>query len=262
MSDYFNVNEFRASSSAFQWGEMVFTDYKTGCLRKILLQSKEQQATIDPKYGILGKINEDRHEARLISEGKKYIREFEFKTSIPSVPEVYFSGHMDFLLLENTFPVSVDELKSVTSKNVKRTVIKNGEYNTENLAQTVAYMGEAKVPKARLIYTFYEVDTNNNNYYATDERIFNVGVDDFGKITVDSKPTQFTFNDVLAHRVASAKVIRDSVVAQRPYRWELNFVSPCTFCAFKEACDKFDSGEIVGTDAYVSYAKSIKETGK
>lgn len=262
--DYFNPNEFRASSSAFMWGQTVFTDYKTGCLRKILIQSRNHQATIDPKYGILGKINEDRHEARLIKEGTKFLREVEFKSKVPMVPSINLSGHADFILIDplNINPYCVDELKSVTSKNVRRNVIKNGEYGTENLAQLVTYMAEAKVTKGRLIYTYYEQDTNNQQYYAVDERTFNVTIDDFGKIAVDSNPTQYSFNDVLAHRVAAARTIENGEVAQRPYRWELNFVSPCQWCPFKQACDKFDAGEIEGTDAFVEYAKTCSQGAK
>lgn len=261
MADYFNPNEFRASSSAFQWGDIVFTHYKTGCLRKILIQSRNHQAPINPKYTEIGAVNEDRHEVRLREEGKTFIREFDFKSTVPTVDGVTFSGHIDFLHTDGTNPTMVDELKSVTSKNVKREVIKNGMWVPENLAQTVGYMGEAKVSKGRLIYTYYEQDTNNQKWYALDERTFHVTVDDFGKVAVDSKPTQYSFYDVLSHRVSAAKVIKDGTVGPRPYRWELQFVSPCTWCPFKKACDKYDEGSIEGTDAFVDYAKqcSVEE---
>jgi hypothetical protein len=253
MGSYYAPNQFRLSSSAFQWGDITFTDYKTGCLRKILLQSLDIHATVESKYGALGSVNEDRHEQQLIASNEKYLREFEVLSTVASVPEISSSGHIDFLITDGTNPTRVDELKSVQSTNTRRNVIRNGEYVTENLAQLVAYMGEARVGKGRLIYSFYDKGK------VTEERIFNVSIDDFGKIWVDSRPTNFAFNDVVAHRVAAAKVIRDKTVASRPYRWELQFVSPCTWCVFKAACDAHDSSVSGGTDSFVEKAKQCLE---
>ncbi len=266
MADYFNPNEFRLSSSAFMWGDLVFTDYKTGCLRKILLQSRDINApyngvqTDDPDGTTLGDVNENRHIERLYREGhKKFLREVEFKRPIPQEPTITSSGHCDFIIANDINAAFVDELKSATSKNTRRNVIKNGEYSTENLAQIVAYMGEAKLVDGRLIYTYYEIDTNTGKYHAIDSRTFIVKIDDYGKIFVDGKATQWAFNDLIAHRVAAARVIRTGEVTQRPYRWELEWASPCKFCHFKDACDKFDSGEIEGDVAFVEYAKNLIE---
>lgn len=257
MGDYYRPNELRASSAAFAWGELVHTKYKTGCIRKILVQSRDVRPDIDEKYKIIGLQNEERHAARLTKEGRKFIREHEFNRPISNVPGINLSGHMDFLVHNGLTPAFVDELKSVSSKNVRRETIKNGNYSPENLAQLVTYMSEAKVANGRLIYTFYEQDTNNLNYYPTDERTFNVTIDDFGKIAVDLKPTQYHFNDVLAHQTLAARAIRDGTVGPRPYLWDMPFVSPCTYCPMKGACDKYDQGAIESTNAFVEYAKQL-----
>lgn len=264
MASYYNPNEFRLSSSAFQWGDLTFTDYKTGCLRKILLQSRNIDApftgvsTEDPDGTTLGDVNENRHVERLYNEGhKKFLREVEFKGKVPQEPTISYSGHCDFIIANDINPAFVDELKSATSKNTRRNVIKNGEYVTETLAQLLSYMGEAKLVNGRIIYTYYEQDTNTKTYHAIDARTFHVTVDDYGKVFVDKKATQWHYQDVIAHRVAAAKVIRSGQVAQRPYRWDTEWASPCKFCHFKDACDKFDSGEIEGDVAFVEYAKNL-----
>lgn len=249
MSAYYTPLQMRASSSAFQWGSIVHTTWKTGCLRKILIQSKGYESAIDSKYTILGKINEDRHEKRLQEKGLQYKKEVEFLRG-GSVAGTTFSGHVDFLILDsNGKPWWVDELKSVSSKNQYRKLIKQGDYNVENLAQLVAYMVEARVVLGRLIYTFYDEEK-----IAQDERIYKVDIDAFGRIFVGDDPTQFTVNDLLAHQYAAAKVILESTVfPDRPFRGESPFVGCCNYCPFSTACAKYEAGELSDSSEFVQY---------
>jgi hypothetical protein len=261
MADYHNPNEFRLSSSAFAWGDLVFTDYKSGCFRKILIQSRGVRDKIKPQYTELGALNEQRHEDRLKSEGQRYLREHAVGRGIAGGSGVTLSGHIDFLLYDRDGinAASVDELKSVSSTNTRRNVIKNGHYVTENLAQIVSYMAETRVQNGRLIYTYYQEGE------AVDERTFRVTLDEFGKIFVDSKATQFSYHDILSHQSKAAAVIKDGTVGPRPFRWEFQFVSPCTFCPYKQACDQYDAGAIEGAESFVKYAEQLlisKETEK
>lgn len=261
MADYYNANELRASSSAFQWGKLTFTDYKTGCLRKILIQSRAVQSPIQEKYAILGDLNEKRHEERIAASGKRYLREYGFKTPINIKgidQEITLSGHVDFVYIdENDKPYALDELKSVSSKNSYYRLIKSGTYLTENLAQTVNYMVNVKVTEARLIYTYYEAKKDTEEYQQKDERIYAVHIDDYGRVHIDGEPSRWTVYDQLAHRFAAARAIATETVAERPHLWDAVFASPCAYCPFAEACDKWDQGVIEGAAAFVEYSKSL-----
>ena len=253
MAAYYEPNQLRASSSAFQWGSLTFTTYKTGCLRKILVQSRNVQAPVAKKYGDLGSINEDRHATRLDALGVVYQREVAFKEDLGS--GVHLSGHADFVHYENGKTVGVDELKSVQSKNVRREVIKKGLYNVENLAQLVSYMSAMDVLQGRLIYSYYE--HVSDVWTCIDERIFAVTIDEHYRIFVDSKPTQYTVFDLYAHQKAAADVIATGRVADRPANWDAAFISPCGYCPFASACDAWDQNAIESKEAFVEHCKNL-----
>lgn len=254
MGAYYNPNELRASSSGFAWGRMIFTTYKTACLRKILVQSRGTESSINPKYTEIGAYNEERHERRLRDDGIHFIREQEFKTPVAGVPSITLSGHVDFVHLDDDgIATSLDELKSVSSPNSYRSIIKRGDYLIENLAQTVNYMVNVSVTKARLIYTYYEQKVQK------DERIFHVVIDDFGRIHVDGEPTRFTVHDQLAHRYAAANAIATGDVAQRPHLWDAPFASPCGYCPFASMCNDWDTGVIEDKEIFVNKCKGVSK---
>jgi hypothetical protein len=251
MAEYHIENNLRMSSSGFLWGTLVHTTYKTACLRKVLLQSQTIQGPVDSKYRDLGQKNEDRHAERLTKAGRRFQREVEFIRPTHSRPAVSTSGHCDFLVLHGEgSPWRIDELKSVSSQNVARKVIRDGSYPVENLAQTVRYMVEAKVVHGRFIYTQWKKGE------PVDERIFRLHIDDYGRIAVDDLPTQFVVYDLLAFEDAAAEVIEERIVWDRPFRGEIPFAGACHWCPFKTACDAWDAGSIKGTDAFVDFAKS------
>jgi hypothetical protein len=261
------VNTVRASSSAFMWGSLVMTDYKTGCLRKVLIQSHTPKSEIDEKYAIVGKLNEDRHQKVLESKGIDFDREVEFDR-VTSVEGIRFTGHADFILkTRHGLWYSVDELKSVQSTNVRRNVIKNGEYLTENLAQTVRYMMEARVITGRLIYTFWQKEKKKKGeeespdvWEAHEDRVFLVSIDDYGRIHVDGEPTKYTVQDLLAHENTAARCVKDSVIwPERPYRGEAPFVGCCNYCPHRFACNAFESGEVKDFESFLSYKQVSTE---
>lgn len=242
----------RSSSSAFAWGQQIFTDYKTGCLRWILISSHIPYE-LEAKYQIMGKVNEDRHEKTL--KGRQFTRELEVQRDSP-INGVSVRGHIDFLI-DDPDQLIVDELKHVQSKNVRRDVIRKGRPKTENLAQTVNYMWQARTTVGRLKYSFYEEDTNNQLYYCTEERTFDVRIDDFGRILIDGVATKFTIYDQLAHQAQAATALKEQKILQRPDGWQAPFVSPCAYCPAKSTCDLFDKGKIESTDAFVSTYKTV-----
>lgn len=252
--DYFIPDNIRASSSAFAWGRQVHTDYNTGCHRKMLLQSRQVQGSVPKKYERLGKINEDRFAARLDAQNVVYFREVEFQVPT-SVPGITVSGHIDFTIYKDGKPDFAIELKSVTGKTAIANVFKKGHWKTENLAQLVCYLSVMHLTQGQLIYTSYD-DAAAVDPQQIDQRIFDVSIDDFGKIFVNSNPTQYTVYDMWAHQEGAAAVIKSGAVSERPYRATVPFIGPCHFCDFKATCDAWDQGAIESANAFVEHAKS------
>ncbi len=246
----------RSSSSGFAWGELVFSHYKSSCLRWILISS-HRSYEIDSKYTRLGKINEDLHEEELLRKSSHYVRELEVTQPSPidGIPNV---GHIDFLVTPaDSKKLEVHELKHVQSKNVYREVIKKGLYIVDNLAQTVNYMLQAKTEYGLLKYSYYEKDE------LKDARYFDVAIDDFGRVNVDKKPTKFTVGDQLNHQRQAAMVLRDQTIAQRPYLGETPYVGACHWCPVSAACAQWDRGAIEGAVAFIELAKQqIEEKEK
>lgn len=242
----------RSSSSGFAWGDLIFSHYKSSCLRWILIQS-HMPYEIDKKYSVLGKENEDRHQQELIDKDLVFKRELEVEKKLPWY-NMTQRGHIDFLVYEDE-PV-VHELKHVQSPNVYREVIKKGLYVTDNLAQCVNYMLHAKTQRGLLKYSYYK-----KGVYET-EREFKVTIDDFGRIHVDKKPTKFTVQDQLCHQRQGARVLSEQLVAQRPYLGETPYVGACHWCPMSAVCTRYDSGAIEGTQSFIELAKQQLNEGK
>lgn len=252
------------SNSGFMWGRVVFTDYKSGCIRNILLSANGvREGEINKKYQVLGELNEERYEAYLKSIGANYVRELAVKHPITPDSEVVLSGRIDFLRQLTGF-VEVDELKSTDSTNKRREVIKKGKWVTENLAQAISYMISMECVTGRLVYTYYEMDDITKQYEPRDERAFEIMIESSGRISVDGTPTQFSVNDQLNHRLAAKTAIETHTVWDRPYNWDKPFQSPCKFCPWSSTCDKYDDGKLADTDAFIHDAKislnKVKET--
>lgn len=242
----------RASSSGFAWGSMVFTRYKTACLRKIKVQAhRNEDLQINPDYAAIGKLNEDRHAARL-DPHLPFEREKLFSRRINGT-HVTQEGHCDFLITDlDGNATRVDELKAVRSVNTRREIIRNGQYLPENLAQLVTYMSAFNAPRGRLIYTFYP-----ENNVPDEERAFHVELDDYGRVIVDGEATKFTYYDLLCHRDQAAAAIEADTIPQRPYLWDAPFISPCAYCPYSDACDAFDMHEL-SDEKFLTACKEIQ----
>lgn len=247
----------RSSSSGFAWGDLIFSHYKSSCLRWILVSS-HRSFVIDPKYSILGKLNEDLHEKELIAKGQYYVKEMEVE-SPTTMDGVVNKGHIDFLVGQRTLPgYKVDELKHVQSKNVYREVIKKGHFITDNLAQTVNYMLHAQTDHGLLKYSYYEKGQTGEPVLV-DSREFKVGIDKWARITVDDQPTKFHVQDQYNHQHQAAQVLLYQRVAQRPYNGEIPFVGACGMCPINAVCAQWDRGSIESTEAFVEVSKQQLE---
>lgn len=243
------------SSSAFMQGSIVFTETPSGCLRNTLLQSRGvRDNNIDPCHIIRGAMNEEEFEKRLQAQGADYKREVPVQSPVAGFPSVTFSGRCDFIILDEQGNRRVIELKSTESKSRLKD-IKSGFYKIYNLAQLVAYMIENRTTKGELIYTYYA--KVGDQYKQEFESVLPVVVDDHGSIVVNNLPSGFTVHDQLLHRVNSAKVITEGIIWSRPHKWDVKWKSPCNFCAFKSACDRVDSGDIVDADTFAVEAQKL-----
>jgi PD-(D/E)XK nuclease superfamily len=255
------MKKIYASSSAFAWGELVFTDSKAGCVRSIMLQANGVfEGEIDPKHVVRGALNEEEYEKHLKSTGQKYTREHPIRAQVPGYSNVIVSGRVDFIRHTDSGDI-IDELKSTESTSVLREVITKGKPKVTHLAQVTAYMIMAKAASANLICTYYE---NDEGVYTKDkERLFEILIDDAGRICVDSVPSGYSVSDLYTHQKLAAKMISEHKVGQRPKDHDAKWGSPCGFCVWKGACDAYDSGAIESTtDSFVSYAKQFSKEKK
>lgn len=238
------------------WGRLVHTDYKTACLRNILLGSFGVRETdIQLKYKQIGALNEENYEKKLRAANISYLRESPIKVELENTDGVLFSGRADFIHQAADIE-HVIELKATDSKNKLRNVIKNGKYVIENLAQLVAYMIHTKTVAGYLIYNFFEQPKGEERWEQKAGRAFHVGIDNNGAVIVDGKATEYTVHDQISHTLTAASVINNPVVWDRPYNWSQPFNSPCGYCPFRATCDKYDSGNIEGVEAFVIDAAS------
>lgn len=236
------------------WGRLVFTDYATGCLRKIYLRSRGVRESIPQFHGKRGAQLESQFGTRLRAGGSPVVEaEAPISYPIDGHDGFVFSGRMDFRVRDGEF-VKVFELKSTESKPKLRQ-IKSGTFTTENLAQLVAYMIAQGTDQGELRYAYMEPNLNGE-YVIKYERGFDVKIDDFGRLIIDGKPHRFTIYDQLAHTHAAASCIENDTIYDRPANYAAPFGSPCARCPFKTTCDAWDSGMITASDDFVTDAKN------
>lgn len=245
------------SSVAFMSGDLVVTEYSSGCLRYQLLASEGLKEPFDPKHARRGKINEERYESAIIASGLDYQREVPFK--IPVADDAYISGRIDFTLSDT----QVHECKSSESPNVVRQVLKEGKLKKSNVAQLVTYLMAAKIPIGRLIYSAYKPDKNNPQVYIhIADRVFEVTLGAEGEIYVDGKKYEFGALEIVAHFLASAGVIRDRRIVARPYNYT-SFDGPCKYCVFRDTCGLYDESVLESVEDFIESAKlELQRRGK
>lgn len=275
---YAKVKKVRGSASAFAWGELVLTKYSSGCLRHILLASKGVRETIDQKHTIRGAMNEDEFAKGLSLAGVCYDREVNITDRIDGFDDTHFVGRCDFIVPYVQGPVDdggtkgrsvdlnekcVEELKSSESYSVYNDVIRKGKYKQENLAQLIAYMIGLRVPHGRLRYTYYKVNKKTQVLEKNAEKVYVVELTADGKIEVDGQLAPVTIGDQLHHRNLAAEVVNTDRIGPRPYKHDDFVDSPCKWCVFKAACDKYDNREFNGVSSFVDEATrclAAKET--
>jgi len=247
------------SSSAFMLGELVVTDYDSGCLRSILLQANGARTQIPEIYMKVGAAHEDWYEETVLKKDARiitYATEVPIKLPIEGVEGVVYSGRMDVLAAHEKVGTVIHETKGTISKNTRLSVIRKGMVKLNQLAQLVSYMIAKECTRGKLVVGYYEEDGDGTLVHQ-EGRDFKVEIDDSGAILVDSVPTGYSAMDQLRHRNAAARVLASGeVVAARPDKWDQKWGGPCGNCNFREVCDKFDRGELGGKNEFIDAGRA------
>lgn len=251
------------SSAAFKVGDLVFTQYSSGCLRAQLLQGEGLREKIDEKHTERGALHEHLLDAAYERSGGKAeerLREVPFQLPIGPTGALV-SGKIDALLRGE-----IKEYKSTESSGVIADVIENGKVKDANVAQVLIYEFAQNKSTAELIYTGYKKVTNRKTkakeYVKTSDRSFEVGVDPAGWVTIDGKRFKFTAHELIAWLVAAVDVREKRYVASRPYG-ENSFTGPCKWCAFADTCRQWDEDSLQSVEDFVDSAKQeLQRKGK
>ncbi len=222
---------YRPSSSAFQWGDLVLTQYNSGCIRSIVLtQLLDYKVDIDPIYQKLGAHHEDLLAERL----KDQIVERELVIKAPITDKVIYSGRADFILKDGTI---LEAKASILKTKYKRERLPKASH----ISQVVSYMLQLEEGAAVINWGHYKAITKMDGYKfeLMGEAHYVVLLADNGQVVIDGEPTQYFAQDQLAHMHAAAKALEsgDWQAVPRPYNWKAKFGSPCNYCPFKEKCD-------------------------
>lgn len=251
------------------WGTIVFTEWDSGCLRRILLDANGVRGEFNPIHSERGEINEDLFAEKLDGAEVSYERESPFREAIPTTV-CQLSGRIDFLTDKNGVPYPI-ELKSTESETQRKNKIQYGKWGLNNVAQLVTYMAIENTKEGKLLYTFFKRDEEGQLYrpkefttkrgttYRT-ERAYEVTVSDARYIAVDGKQTQFRTDDVLLHHYWAARVIQDDIIWERPANYDAPFGSPCKFCSFKNTCNLYDDGLVSTAKEFIELARQELES--
>lgn len=240
-------------------GDLVLTQYGSGCLRSILLGANGVRDTIDPKHMERGAFYEDQY----AEEHPDLVREKPISHPLVPFDGVVYSSRCDFFN-DDADPTKrrVVELKSSESRSVLTDVIKKGKVKLNNLAQLVSYMVSLETVNGTLIYAYFERDKENPKVLIKRaERAFDVKIGDDGSINVDHQPTGYKVQDQLDHRYAACKVLTENIVWSRPYNWQASWDSPCRMCPFKKSCDRYDMfADSMTAEEFIEDAKATLVT--
>lgn len=231
-------------------GRLVFTDYSSGCPRRIYLASQGVKEPFIPKhYQAMGLQHEDAFGSTLSNASVE--RELPFKWSVPGTNAI-ISGRIDYVIDGEIF-----ELKATDSKNNLTNIIKGGRLKPEQLAQVAIYMMAMNKSKASIYYGYYVRDKITDKLVLSKDRTFILNIDDHGDIFVDTKYSGYNIADVLKFLNTVTDLINNHEISDRPHNWGARFGSPCSYCVFKSACELYDSGIIEGASAFVSNSKLL-----
>jgi hypothetical protein len=224
------------SSSGFCWGNLVISEYGSGCIRKILLSANGYRTEIAETSKETGAKWEEQVLEQLIND-----QEYAFHREVPfryEVNGVTVSGRCDYFVYDDAGGCVI-ECKGSNSKSVLYDVINKGKVKINHLAQLVHYLNYFGTDHGKIMVSFVETQK---------QRTFIVTVEGDGQIYVDGKFSGYTAHDQVKHTLNASEAIRDSIVWERPTSFNGD---PCKFCEFKPLCTDWDTGEITDSKEFI-----------
>ena len=242
------------SSAAFMLGNLCVTEYAHGCLRAILMSG----------YGIREDSIAEVNERVGASHESWYARSLTAPVFGAEVPvkgnitdTVVYSGRADFITQHDGFRV-IHETKATVTVKTKTSVITNGNYKMNWLAQLLFYMIRTNTTRGKIISGYY-VEHEGGLFENKASREFKVEIDDVGNVQVDGQFSGYNVQDQLAHQMGCAKVLSENILWDRPDGAEKAYGSPCHFCPFKQTCLEYDLGTITSVEEFVASARKNVE---
>jgi hypothetical protein len=244
---------FNPSSSAFIKNGEVISKQAFGCLRMSLaLQHRVRPGPIPPILATMGDQHELDIQALLEKDGRDFNREEWLPEVMEDFPNIKFRGRVDYHMpTEKT----VIECKGLASKPKRGSIIRKGQVPVNHVAQVLSYMYQYKYNTGWLVYSYYQYAGPEGDRiicppadrFGENRRWFKVTLDDAGLIYIDGEKFEYDFMDFMRYLAEHERVMTTGSIPNRPYVDDGNpYASPCTFCAYSQACDKVDTKIIMG----------------
>lgn len=234
------------SRISFCWEGQNLTSDNKGCFRFQQL-AYGLKLPIHQKYTILGDKHEQAIERMLIAKKIPYEREVEFKKTIND--STYISGRADFILTDQ-----VIEAKASFSGNFM-TMLKNGDYKINHLAQLGLYMLQFKKAKGNLYCGRYQYGRDKKIFMTYGKKISVQLRDD--SFLVDSMPSGYTKQNLVDYLIQLTKALHSDQLAAPPVLDDIeNYKSPCRYCALNVICGNAQTLQTI-TTGMRSHAKKL-----
>lgn len=234
------------SRISFCWENQNLTNDNKGCFR---FQQLAYGLTlpIHKTYAMLGEALENRIEKTLIKQKISYEREVSFHKEINAT--TYISGRADFVLKDK-----IIEAKASFSSNF-RTLLKNGDYRLNHLAQLGLYMLHFKKTKGVLFCGMYQYG-RDKKLFMTYSRKIRVELKD-DAFYVDDFPSGYTKQNLIDYLIQLTKALHSDVLAPPPVLDDPeNFKSPCKYCALRLICSSVNTYHPI-TSSMLSHARYL-----
>ena len=199
----------------------------------------------------------------------------------PLSDQVVFTGHVDIFRKE---PRTVYELKGITSENVFHKIFFKRAPKPENVVQIVGYMLATETEIGYLRYASFlflklfdttpemqkiakswprptmkfKKDWDTQRWVITtrpDYCEFKIQIMENGDILIDDKRFEFTVQDLVRYRTAAVDVLENKSIPPAPKDIHKSKFAPCTQCAFKTPCKRWDDGDIKSADSLIEAGK-------
>lgn len=234
------------SRISFCWEGQNLTSDNKGCFR-FQQFAYGLELPIHQKYITLGEKHEQAIERMFVTKKIPYEREVAFHKPIND--NTYISGRADFILADR-----VIEAKASFSSNFM-TMLKNGDYKINHLAQLGLYMLQFNKTKGDLYCGRYQ--------YGRDRKIFMT----YGKklpvqlrddsFLVDAMPSGYSKQNLIDYLIQLTKALHSNQLAAPPVLDDIeNYKSPCRYCVLHVICGNSQTHQTI-TTGMRSHAKDL-----